>query len=100
MEAASHGIPLIATDVGGSAETIDGNGILLPENPTEQEVAYAIRTVLESSVDETNQMRLRSLRIVEERFDLDKNKRQLLGVLAEVANAPKRGRGCDVVITT
>ena len=34
MEAMSFGIPVIATDVGGTSEIVnDGNGMLIPENP-------------------------------------------------------------------
>jgi glycosyltransferase involved in cell wall biosynthesis len=34
MEAMSFGIPVIATDVGGTSEIVnDGNGMLLPKNP-------------------------------------------------------------------
>ena len=44
MEAASFGIPLIATDVGGNGEVVhDGvNGYLLPANPSAAEVAAAL----------------------------------------------------------
>ncbi len=43
MEAMSFGIPVIATDVGGTCEVVNNdNGILLPSNPSAQEVADAI----------------------------------------------------------
>lgn len=43
MEAQSYGIPVIATDVGGVREIVNGdNGILLNPNPSVQEVAESI----------------------------------------------------------
>lgn len=43
MEAASYGIPLIATDVGGNREIVnDNNGKLISSNPTYSEIADAI----------------------------------------------------------
>lgn len=43
MEAQSMGIPVIATDVGGTSEIVNSdNGILIDNNPTPQEVANAI----------------------------------------------------------
>lgn len=43
MEVISCGIPVIATDVGGNREIVtDQNGILLPSNPSPQEIADAI----------------------------------------------------------
>lgn len=45
MEAMSFGIPVIATDVGGSREIVNQeNGLLLPSDPTIDEVAAAIKT--------------------------------------------------------
>jgi colanic acid/amylovoran biosynthesis glycosyltransferase len=46
MEAVSCGIPVVATDVGGNREIVtDKNGVLLPANPSPQEVADAIYSV-------------------------------------------------------
>jgi len=48
MEAASCGIPIIATSVGGNPEIVsEGNGILLNSNPTPDEIAKAIFTFLD-----------------------------------------------------
>jgi len=56
MEALAQGIPVIATDVGGSSETINPEaGMfpgLLPENPTSTEIANAMETLLTSSDSE------------------------------------------------
>lgn len=48
MEAQSFGIPVIATDVGGTSEiVIDGvTGIVLPPNPNEIELADAISNIM------------------------------------------------------
>ena len=37
MEAESAGIPIVATDVGGVRELVDGNGFLLSSNPSEKD---------------------------------------------------------------
>lgn len=44
MEAMSFGIPVIATDVGGTSEIVEHktNGLLLPANPTVEEVLQAM----------------------------------------------------------
>jgi glycosyltransferase involved in cell wall biosynthesis len=48
MEAISCGIPLIATAVGGNQEIVfEKNGILLPPNPSPQEIATAIFKILD-----------------------------------------------------
>ncbi|SFW65297.1 Glycosyltransferase involved in cell wall bisynthesis [Sinomicrobium oceani] len=51
MEAQSFGIPVIATNVGGSGEIVNREiGILLPSNPTIQEVVEAIHELLERNL--------------------------------------------------
>lgn len=51
MEAMSFGIPVIATDVGGSKEIVEDskNGILLPPNPSSEEVKIAIERIYKLS---------------------------------------------------
>ena len=47
MEAQSFGIPVIATAVGGTPEIVnEENGFLLPENPSQDEIASAIYDVV------------------------------------------------------
>lgn len=46
MEAMSYEIPIVATDVGGIRELIDGNGVLLSSNPTIEEISDAIETIV------------------------------------------------------
>jgi glycosyltransferase involved in cell wall biosynthesis len=50
MEAASCGIPVIATKVGGNPEiALDENGLLLAPNPTPDEIADAFFAFIDSS---------------------------------------------------
>ncbi|MGE0637171.1 MAG: N-acetyl sugar amidotransferase [Bacteroidia bacterium] len=51
MEAMSFGIPVIATDVGGSKEIVENyqNGILLSSNPSSEEVKNAIERIYKLS---------------------------------------------------
>ena len=58
MEAFSAGIPAIATDVGGTSELVTPDtGILLPENPSPEEVWKAIRTFIDFPFERKLQMR-------------------------------------------
>ncbi len=57
MEAASFGIPLMATDVGGNAEIVtDRTGILLPSDPGPEEIA---RAVAEFTISEKHSIKFR-----------------------------------------
>lgn len=58
MEAMSYGFPVIATNVGGTSEIVsDGyNGFLLPSNPNQQQVADALITYINLSVEEKRKM--------------------------------------------
>ncbi|WP_034445885.1 glycosyltransferase [Butyrivibrio sp. AE2032] len=73
MEAESAGIPIIATDVGGIREMIDGNGILLPSNPSAEEIAYALIKVLGVSDTQKSLMRAKSNEIWKNLFDAKNN---------------------------
>ena len=58
MEAPAYGIPCVATDVGGTAEIIDEScGKLLSPNPSEQEVAEAIMSVVTLRMDDRQKLR-------------------------------------------
>lgn len=82
-EAMSFGIPIIATNVGGIADQVDGNGVLLSENPSPEEVAAAIRFIKTSKDEKINRMRKRSKELWEERFDAARLKDELLAVMNE-----------------
>jgi glycosyltransferase involved in cell wall biosynthesis len=52
MEAQSFGLPVIATDVGGTKEIMTAtNGILLPSSPTIVEVADAMEYIMNNNFD-------------------------------------------------
>ena len=74
MEAQSQGIPVIATDVGGTNEIVkNDNGILLAANPTPSEVAKAILFIKDMPNEEILKMRKNSRTNWEENFDAKKN---------------------------
>lgn len=73
MEAMSFGIPIIATDVGGISELIDGNGVLLNADPSVSEVANAMETMCDSNKAEREALCDNSRRIWEKSFDAEKN---------------------------
>ena len=74
MEAISYGIPIIATDVGGTREIVDKDyGVLLTSNPTTDELKNAILFVMGKTDDEMVRMRQQALRSWEEQFDAHKN---------------------------
>ena len=77
MEAESFGIPVIATDVGGISEMVDGNGVLLSSNPTVDEVADAIGLICSLSQGEWEQLSRHSHTIWREKYDVDRNKQAL-----------------------
>lgn len=75
MEASGFGIPIIATDVGGSREIIDKdtNGFLLDRDFPKGTLAEKINKLLSFSIDERNAMRTAARKLWEERFDSEKN---------------------------
>ncbi len=80
-EALSFGIPIIATDVGGIHEQIDGNGVLLSSNPTVEEIAAAIKGIYFSSEEDVNRMRQQSIQIWANRFDSERLRAELIRLL-------------------
>ncbi len=84
QEALSFGMPIIGTDVGGISEEIDGNGILLPSDPTPEEVARAITEIYNLNGEERLRRRMRSYEIWDERFNIEKNARRFLDILRKL----------------
>ena len=78
QEALAAGVPIVATDVGGVSETIDGNGVLLPSNPTPEEIAAAIKRICIAPESEWKRLSARSFTLWKERFDVGANKNALL----------------------
>lgn len=77
-EAESAGIPIIATDVGGTKELLDGNGILLPADVSPEEVAEALKEVLTLSDGEKNRLSCKSRQIWEKQFNAKDNARRFV----------------------
>lgn len=73
QEAVAFGIPIIATAVGEIPFMVEENGVLLPENPSPEEVACAIEKMSSSSAGDTESMRRKSRDIWERYFDAEKN---------------------------
>lgn len=81
QEALAYGIPVIATDVGGTKEMISGNGVLLDSNPSIEEICNAICLIYGKQEDEMHKMRERSLEIWKKRFCADDNAKKFCQLL-------------------
>lgn len=76
MEAASCGIPVIATEVGGNPEIVlDENGLLLDSNPTPGEIADAFFAFIDASSISAAK-RKGSYEVWRRKFNADENFRQ------------------------
>ena len=84
QEAMSFGIPIIATAVGELPNMIDGNGILLPENPQPEDVGDAIGRLYRMSDGETEKMRGRSRALWEQKYNADDNAEKFVRMLGEI----------------
>ena len=69
QEAMAHGIPIIGTAVGGIPTEIDGNGILLPANPSIAEIRESIAAIYSMPPQAYEDMSARSFKLWEERFN-------------------------------
>lgn len=85
QEALSFGVPVIATAVGELQQMVEGNGILLSENPSAQETAQAIERMVSCyGKDDYFQMCGKSLGIFEEKFNAQRNFSALAKELARL----------------
>lgn len=75
MEATSFGIPVIATDVGGTSEIVieNENGYLLEKNFSPEELANLIKKVATMEKRKYNDLRKRARRIWEEKYQAPVN---------------------------
>lgn len=88
MEAASFGIPMLATAVGGTPEIVrNGAGILIPVDSTPQQVAEAIAGYIMLDPADKDTMRAASRARFESDFRADTNYGAFAGLLSEMAHA-------------
>jgi glycosyltransferase involved in cell wall biosynthesis len=74
MEAMSFGIPVIATDVGGSSEIVNSeNGFLLSSNPEPEEVAQVIHDFNNFNELDKTKMRNNAFETWNEKYNSEKN---------------------------
>ena len=74
MEAASSGIPLLATDVGGNPEIVgDSPWSLLSSNPSANEIAATLHQIFSLPPDEAQSLRLAARRTWASRFSAEIN---------------------------
>lgn len=97
QEALAAGIPVLATDVGGTAEAVGGpegadNGLLLPADPEPAEVVRALETLLVDTAEARGLARRRAARARwAADFDADRNHAataQMLHTLATRTRTP------------
>ena len=77
-EAMSFGLPIIATDVGGIKEQVEGNGILLSPNPLASEVAGAIERIMHMDSATRDKMGKISREIWKKKFDISVNIKEFI----------------------
>lgn len=81
QEAMSYGVPIIGTDAGGITEMIGDNGILLSHDPDAEEIAAAIRKIMELGESDLRRMKAASCQKWQEEFDIDETFEKLYAVL-------------------
>ena len=89
MEALSAGIPVYATNVGGTHEIVDGLvGTLLPPNPSAKELAAAIMQFNDLPAQEKLKLRQGAFRRYEERCNAISNAEELVKILTQSESYP------------
>ena len=74
MEALSAGIPVVATDVGGTAEAVNNkNGFLLPAEFNDDEVVQKIKSYINYDSDKKQAYRHRAYEFWGENYEAEKN---------------------------
>ena len=74
MEACSFKIPIIATDVGGVSEIVsEKNGVLLPANPSENEIVDAISLIQALSEEKMNEKKLNAYNTWKTKYNAEVN---------------------------
>ena len=74
MEALSAGIPVVATDVGGTAEAVnDENGFLVPADFNDDDVVQKIESYINLDVEQKNAYRRSAYYFWKENYEAEKN---------------------------
>lgn len=81
QEAMAYGIPIIGTKIAEIPYMINGNGVLLSENPSVEEVVKGIKGIYGLSMQEINVMREKSYQLWKENFNLEVNAGKFVGFL-------------------
>ncbi len=90
MEAQSFGIPIIATSVGGIPEIVNANtGILLNPNPTPDQIAAAIKYLIENP-EVSNKMSIESKKNWFDNFNADKNFKSFVNDIEQFYESDKK----------
>lgn len=84
QEALSFGIPVIATAISDIPLMIDGNGVLLSEDPEPREIADAIHTIASVSETERLEMKKKSYEIWSRDYNAEKNYTRFVELLSKV----------------
>ena len=88
MEATSFGIPVVATNVGGSSELVGpAKGTLLPQDPTIEEIADALEFYARLAPAESNTVSLQTQQAQRTLFDGEKNAEKLARFLADMVGS-------------
>ena len=94
MEAASSGIPLVATDVGGNSEIVQYRvGCLLPRDPAPRQLADVLYELSSLRPEDVQAMSLSAKQVWAQRFSADSNYarfvRDFWSVSDKVSNPPR-----------
>lgn len=94
MEALSTGTPVVATAVGGTSELVRTgvNGVLLPSDPSPEEVLRAVETIAQAPVEEYEALRRGARRTWEENCDA---RHLYTAFAAELTSMAQVARGHD-----
>lgn len=83
QEAMAYGIPIIGTNAGGITEMISNNGILLSENPSDEEVMEAIQRFFYMTTEEMEDMKKATYKKWQQLFNADNNSEKFVEELLQ-----------------